>query len=244
MEGVSVGSCRRVLKGEDFAVNDVRKERAVIGVFDSHGGAEAGRLCHSTLTERLLGGEVPFERKEIVDHFWEMDHQLGADGVMSGTTATLLMVSRAKSATSKAGSQSVPCEQQAVDTEGSYGETKDAVKPAALHCTLAWVGDSRGLLVDMTSPHPTPQIGCTTLHTPDNEAEVERCWLEWSVRRQLKAMSDDSTHAGQALAHRDHADESSFTLVARRALLPHHGPSLRDSFLIAPDSSRPTVQGR
>ena len=171
--GVNHGMKQRHKKGEDFSVCAVEQDRALFGVFDSHGGAEAGQQCKDTLVQELLSGDEPFELRTIVDKFWSMDLSLGVQGVRSGTTATLLLVGRKASPSSQDG-----------DTSATHSVS------SALACTMAWVGDSIGVWFSMTDRAATPPLlGATSAHTPENEAEVVRCRQTWRVRHEMRTLA-------------------------------------------------------
>ena len=98
---VTVGKAQRNLKEEDVFCEHTREEaaRGCYGVFDSHGGPEAATISDQELPPHLLSlttdavcGHQAFPLEGIRDAFWEMDHQLGARGCYSGTTASLLLV--------------------------------------------------------------------------------------------------------------------------------------------------------
>lgn len=163
------------LKAEDFTAATIvdGKARAVFGVFDSHGGKEAGEICSTEMANSFLGmapdgsrGHDAFPHDLICDIFWEMDHRLGREQIFSGTTASILCVA-----------------QSAEAPEGEGGPT--------LCCTLAWVGDSTAISVDMRASDAMPQPLRTTVdHKPTHEGERQRCIVEWEVRRELAMLRE------------------------------------------------------
>ena len=177
----------RSLKGEDAyaTVVDDATNKGCFGVFDSHGGKQAGMLAATELTQHLVALDaVPmpgssaaddaFPGSAVSDRFWSMDKRLGADGIMSGTTASVLLVSAASSSSS-------------------------VEEAPTLHCKLAWVGDSTSCLVDMRSDEAQPLLQ-TKDHKPSNEDEVTRMDLEWQVRAELQAMAAQQRRAASASA--------------------------------------------
>lgn len=56
----------------------------------------------------------------------------------------------------------------------------------SLRCTLAWVGDSAAVHVDMLGVDADASIKhATELHAPDNEDELKRLRTEWAVRQHV-----------------------------------------------------------
>ena len=155
---------RRQLKGEDAyaAVVDDVLMKGCYGVFDSHGGKAAGEICAKELTEKLMAlnqtprsGSAAFATPAISSEFWAIDKRLGVDGIMSGTTASVLLVS-----------------------------ASDSLQGTVLSCKLAWVGDSTSCVVNMNSAEDGP-VQQTHDHNPSSACEIERMELEWQVRAEL-----------------------------------------------------------
>ena len=168
-ELVSYASRQHSQKGEDFYATKVTGEHGVMGVFDSHGGKEAGSLCAAELVEQLTllpaaaneCGHFAFPEDAVVDTFWAMDHRLGREGIYSGSTASVLLVS-----------------QTGNDEPG-------------LACTIAWVGDSTAVAVSMADPcRSPPPLWQTANHTPANAEESKRCVVEWEVRREVQMLRE------------------------------------------------------
>ena len=186
---------RDSLKAEDvWAIRcDDSSCRVHFGVFDSHGGKEAGKKAAETLSNNLISlngatvGHDAFPMTAVHDQFWDLDRSLGEQGIMSGTTASVLLVS------TKA--------QEGSNTERSRNGTATPALPT-LCCTLLWVGDSTALCVDMTSGRPAPIVRSSTDHVPTNPKEEERCSVEWQVRRLIRAA------ANSKLAEADSAHDS------------------------------------
>ena len=196
---VSLGISQQSLKGEDFATSLIshEKERAIFGIFDSHGGKEAGAMCSEqmpqpllSLTDDAVAGHQAFPDSCIIDEFWKMDHQLGSANIFSGTTACVLLVATA------------------VDS---------------LCCTLAWVGDSTAICVSML-PCKESILHATSNHTPSNKEESNRCALEWEVRRKITVLKQEAA-LGTAADESDEDDENnalekgdSFKVLNRRGV--------------------------
>jgi len=185
-------------KAEDFwAIQCADDKCAHFGVFDSHGphgGKEAGQIAAATLPEKLLslngnaGGHDAFPLAAVSDEFWEMDKHLGESGVMSGTTATVLLVSTKENGV-------------------------DASAAPTLCCTLLWVGDSTALCVDMASEKAAPLIRSSTNHVPSNPKEVERCRTEWQVRRMVQQTSYSKRLEAEAEGDDALGSEHSFNIL-------------------------------
>jgi protein phosphatase len=116
---------------EDRAVTDVGHDRAVVGVFDGHGG----RVVADHAAARVLGAVADAMRRDLAgDAFWRaVFADLDADVALAGSTATVLLV-------------------------------------GARRLSVAWVGDSRAILVDEAGHRVlTPD------HRIDRAEELRRC---------------------------------------------------------------------
>lgn len=210
LAGVAYGKSQRSVKDEDAFACQVAKQAACFGVFDSHGGKEAGRRCAAELAPNLLTlggaddavGHAAFPKDSIVTAFWDMDHDLGSHGVYSGTTASVLLVAPL---VAPAGDALLEARSHAKLTENSAGADATAGGDM-LCCTLAWVGDSTALTLEMGGSERTPEFWQTSNHTPTNPQEVHRCELEWRARQLLQAGALDAVGGGS------HVD--SFRLIA------------------------------
>ena len=164
---ISFGHAQRnTEKAEDvwYAVcpprsSDGKLPPAGFAIFDGHGGRTAAESCCASVLDRLLVGKEPFAQAAISDAFWRADEELGLAGVTSGTTATILLAK----------------------PEEDAGQER-------LGCTLAWVGDSQAICVDMLEKGDTPLVS-TTPHLPDNESEVSRMELQWALRKHVHGSS-------------------------------------------------------
>lgn len=223
---VSFGDSQRSTKGEDFfaSVLSDASGRGFFGVFDSHGGRDAGQLCSQELPDHLLNlehqhvcGHDAYPDEAIADAFWKMDHRLGVAQILSGSTATVLLVSTAsgksnaatevatngdkasESASLKISKAKVgaPWLVHDADTGSSSNcAPQPDAEPASaaastLCCTLAWVGDSTAICVDMVSEDRTPIQLHTNDHSPTSSDEAARCELEWKVRREANRLRDE-----------------------------------------------------
>ena len=205
----------RSLKGEDaYATScDDRLMKGSYGVFDSHGGKEAGTICADQLIKKLLSitqtprsGSDAFPLSMVDEEFWAVDKHLGANGVMSGTTASVLMV--------------------AASAKGPLVPT--------LNCKLAWVGDSTACVVDMTADTMEP-VHRTSDHNPSNAKETQRMEWEWQVRAELRAIAAEKREA--EAARDDIKDDDSFRLLVKGE---DHGELSKDSFYAK--SRAPTLE--
>lgn len=166
-ERVTFGSKQYSAKGEDFSACATEGSRGAFAVFDSHGGKDAGALCKAELFGQLLS----LAASDVAGHdaFREPDI----------VDAFWTMDHRLGSA-------------------GIYSGTTASVllvshNADSLCCTLAWVGDSTALTIDMTSQvsAPPPQQK-TSDHTPANPAEAQRCIKEWEVRREVQSLRNST----------------------------------------------------
>ena len=90
-------------------------------------------------------------------------------------------------------------------------------------CTLIWVGDSMGVVLEMTASAVEGEhtiIGQTTLHLPDQPAEEKRLNDTWQVSRQLRLDRQlDGKSAPAVEAVQEAAVTLGFTLNALEALV-------------------------
>lgn len=201
---VTFGSTQHsTAKEEDFCACETTSKRGAFAVFDSHGGKDAGALCKSELTGQLLSLAASDAKGH--DAFPERD-----------------IVDAFWSMDHRLGASGIFSGTTASALLVSSHDNADS-----LYCTLAWVGDSTALTIDMTSPvcAPPPQQR-TSNHTPANPAEAKRCITEWEVRREVQSLRDAKRHeasdeeeADVALTPPLSAENESFVL------LKNHSPS-------------------
>jgi len=165
---ISYGHAQRnTHKGEDVwhAVLHPRPDSGALppagfGIFDGHGGRQAAEACSAGIVDRLLASADPQDSEAIEEAFWDTDISLGLQGVVAGSTASVLLV-------------------------------KEDEETGRLLCTLAWVGDSTAVCVDMMSPKAAePMLSATTAHLPSLASEVERMETQWAVRKKVYASFD------------------------------------------------------
>ena len=137
-------------KGEDFTAFDSKGGTSAFGLFDGHGGKYCANICAELAGQGLLPRLLelnPASKEAIVDTFWAADAEIGrtlcSQGhEKAGSTATVLLVRSQGGETGAAVNAATP---------GSSGMFGGAGAGGALECTLAWVGDSTALAVDMSS---------------------------------------------------------------------------------------------
>jgi hypothetical protein len=173
-------------KGEDATATHRERRVSAFGLFDGHGGPQCSSWCASGKEEILAmlprlvasGRRLP-TAKAVDDAFWKVDAEVGAalaqaaaaaDGAKNaGSTATVLLVEKVKPrSSSRRGKVRDSSSEESTRRSGSrlFGQQEDESAPAlgGLRCCWAWVGDSTGLTVDMTSG----QLGaCTKNHVPE-----------------------------------------------------------------------------
>lgn len=154
-------------KGEDFFATKFDGARGAFAIFDSHGGKRAGELCAAEMVDQLISlpeteaSGRAFPEKQLVDTFWEMDRRLGREGIYSGTTASVLLVS------SETTDKTLSCVVAWVgDSTALAVSMKD---PCAT----------------------SPPLWQTANHTPKNTEETRRCVTEWEVRREVQVLREE-----------------------------------------------------
>ena len=167
-------------KGEDATAVCHEKRISAYGLFDGHGGPQCshwmadGKEEFAAFLPRMLasGRRLPKE-KAIADAFWSMDADVGAAMATAklknaGATATVLLVEKLRprgSTHSKGHSEDRSSEPVAEGAELSRQDTMGSAQAlGGLRCCLAWVGDSTGVTVDMS----TGKVGIATKnHLPE-----------------------------------------------------------------------------
>ena len=149
-------------KGEDTSAILEGQRVSGYAVFDGHGGFGCSKACAEPevgMLARLLTGvsKLPTPT-QIEDVFWRLDAEVGAElaaigghgrdqgGAHAGTTACVLLVEQLGSGSSVGG----------------------------MACTLAWVGDSTAIAVDMTAADAPPLAWATSNHSACDAAEAAR----------------------------------------------------------------------
>lgn len=84
-------------KGEDAACTLLpgAGAPAAFAIFDGHSGKQFAIKCSELICQRLMEVGPPFKSETIKDMMWAVDEEIGAQGVVDGATAQILLIEQA-----------------------------------------------------------------------------------------------------------------------------------------------------
>ncbi len=168
---------------------------SAFGVFDGHNGAGAASASAAEgsggLCARILSSDAPLDPSTITDAFWDLDASLGTSGVMSGTTAQVLV-----------------CAPAAHGVRCALAWVGDS---AAVHVDMS---PSRPCVVEGQYLHVTPY------HSPRRKSERQHLAALTRIRSRVDAGESLEEAAASVLGARVRADELAlFGRALKRAAL-------------------------